>query len=128
MAIEGITADGGVQTVRVGGMDAELVSAPGQGNEFHECLVFVCAEGAVSGLGFFAVGVVNGLSRAVSVVRTHGEGDSAFRFAQSAVKQRDVAFLHATFAELPMEGRLDVRRFGKEKNARCGHVEAVDGI
>ena len=72
MAIEGITADGGVQTVRVGGMDAELVSAPGQGNEFHECPAFVSAECAVSGLGFFPVGIVNGLSRAVCVVGTQG--------------------------------------------------------
>ena len=79
-AVEAVADDRGVEAKRVGGVNAELVRAAGQGEEVDE-------PGAVGALfaqhkacdSRFAVFVVDHLARTVKRIREKGKADLAFR-------------------------------------------------
>ena len=127
MPVEHVALDGGVQSVGMCGVYAQLVGTACMREECDaRCAVGIPFQHLIIGYGRFAVLVAYHLLRPVVGIQTERQGDGAFILCYVAFQQGDVAFSDGAEVKLPLQSLVYIFCLGYQQQPGGVHVEPVD--
>ena len=127
VSVKGIAGDGNAETFFVSGVDAELVSAPGDGMKGDAGESVFDAEIFPMRSPYFSVNFVVDLVGSVIDIESEGESDGSFVFVKFTVEESEVMFVRLTFLELSREVPVGFCGESENHESRGVHIETMHG-
>lgn len=121
MAVKLVADDGGIQTVAMGAVDAQLVCAACLWGEKQTGTLAIGGKYFIAGDGRSAIHRINQLSRTVIEVGTERQADGSTTRNRS-FNHGKVLFVDHALQELALQGGVSFLRAGHDHDARGLHV------